>query len=223
MGTLYVVATPIGNLEDITLRALETLKGASLILAEDTRVTKKLLSAYAIQKPVWRFDENAVEKSYQEVSERLQRGETIAFVTDSGTPGIADPGWRLVQFLQSEFPAVKIVPIPGASAVAAALSVSGINADQFTFLGYPPHKKGRKTFFAKFATFEIRPIVLYESPHRFQKTLANLAEVLGADAQIIVGRELTKLFEEIFHGSITDATQHFVVKRSKGEFVVIIP
>ncbi len=223
MGTLFIVGTPIGNLKDITLRALEVLKSVDLILAEDTRITKKLLSAYAIQRPVWRFDENAAEKSYTEVAERLRTGEQIALVTDAGTPGIADPGWRLVRFLQGELPDLKIIPIPGASAVAAALSVSGIPADHYTFLGYPPHKKGRKTFFTKLATFEIRPVVLYESPHRFQKTLTNLADVLGADAKIIVGRELTKMFEEIFHGGIADATQYFVGKKAKGEFVVIIP
>lgn len=223
MGTLFIVGTPIGNLKDITLRALEVLKSVNLILAEDTRVTKKLLSAYAIQKPVWRFDENVVEKSYREVAERLRVGDNIALVTDAGTPGIADPGWRLARFLQSELPEVKIVGIPGASAVATALSVSGINADQFTFLGYPPHKKGRKTFFANLAELKIRPIVLYESSHRFQKTLASLTEVLGADTEIIVGRELTKMFEEIFHGSVTDAAEHFVAKKAKGEFVVIIP
>lgn len=223
MGTLFIVGTPIGNLKDITLRALEILKSVNLILAEDTRVTKKLLNVYAIQKPIWRFDENASEKSYMEIAERLKGGENIALVTDAGTPGIADPGWKLVRFLQSEFPEVKTIPIPGASAIVTALSASGINADQFTFLGYPPHKKGRKTFFAKLTKLEIHPVVLYESPHRFQKTLTNLGEVLGMDKEIIVGRELTKIFEEIYKGSITDAMPHFTGQKAKGEFVIIIP
>ncbi len=218
-----MVGTPIGNLKDITLRALEVLKSVDLILAEDTRVTKKLLNVYGIQKPVWRFDENATEKSYHNVAEHLEAGESIALVTDAGTPGIADPGWKLVRFLQSKFPGVKIVPIPGASTLVTALSASGINADQFTFLGYPPHKKGRNTFFVALAKLEVRPVVLYESPHRFQKTLANLAEVLGADTKIIVGRELTKMFEEIYRGTIADAVKHFTGKKAKGEFVITIP
>lgn len=219
---LYIVATPIGNLKDITLRALEILKSADVILAEDTRVTKKLLAHYDIKKPVKRYDEHVGGAIYVEAKERLKRGESIALVTDAGTPGISDPGSRLVDFIRKEIPEVKVVPIPGSSALVAALSASGVNADQFTFLGYPPHKKGRRTFFGNLKNIETRPIVLYESPHRIEKTLAALGETFGTEQTIVVGRELTKVYEEIWRGDIKSAREHFTGDRKKGEFVLII-
>jgi len=222
MGTLYIVGTPIGNLKDITLRALEILKGVDLILAEDTRVTKKLLSYYGISKPLKRYDENVGRAIYSEVRERLQKGQNIVLVTDAGTPSISDPGSRLVAFIRQELPDVKIVPIPGPSALTAALSVAGVNADQFTFFGYPPHKKGRQKFFKELKDTEIRPIVLYESPHRIVKTLDNLAEVFGQNYKIVVCRELTKVYEEIFMGTVENALEHFRGERQRGEFVLII-
>lgn len=222
MGTLYIVATPIGNLKDITLRAIETLKSVDLVLAEDTRVTGKLLSHFEIKKPVWRFDEYAGAKSYTEVLKRLEDGASIAFVTDAGTPGVADPGWKLVSHIRATNPSVSIEPIPGVSSVTTLLSVSGINADSFMFFGYPPQKKGRKSFFEKLKSVEPRPIVLFESPHRFQKTLASLVEVFGENQKIIVGRELTKMFEEIWAGVVVDAVPYFVGQKIKGEFVIII-
>ncbi len=223
MGTLYVLATPIGNLKDITLRALEILKNADLILAEDTRVTKKLLAHFEIKKPVIRYDEYAAGKIYSEVLEKLKEGQKIALVTDAGTPGISDPGAKLVAFIQKELPRAKIIPIPGPSALTAALSVSGLNANQFVFFGYPPHKKGRQTFFKNLKEIETRPVVFYESPHRFRKALENLKEVFGGEAEIIVARELTKIYEEIFRSSILEAINHFQSERVKGEFVIIIP
>lgn len=222
-GTLYVVATPIGNLKDITLRALEILKTADLILAEDTRVTEKLLRHFEIKKPVWRFDEYAGDKNYGEVSKRLEGGASVAFVTDAGTPAVADPGWKLVSFLRKNHPTVSIVPIPGASSVTAVLSVAGVNADSFVFLGYPPQKKGRKSFFENLKSAEPRPIVLFESPHRFQKALDGLEATFGSEAIICVGREATKLYEDIFCGEIKNARTHFTGERAKGEFVIIIP
>lgn len=179
MSALYVVGTPIGNLKDITLRALEVLKSADVIFAEDTRVTKKLLSHYDIQKPVKRYDEHVGGAIYSEVKERLEKGESIALVTDAGTPGISDPGSRLVEFVRKEVPTTKVVPIPGPSALIATLSASGLNADQFTFLGYPPRKKGRKTFFENLKNIKTKPIVLYESPHRLQRTLSGIKDVFG--------------------------------------------
>jgi len=223
VGTLYLAGTPIGNLGDITLRALETLRTADLILAEDTRVTEKLLHHFEIKKPVWRFDEYAGDKSYEEVSKRLEGGASIAFVTDAGTPGVADPGWKLVARLRKEHPRVLIVPIPGVSAVTAALSVSGVSADSFVFLGYPPQKKGRKTFFENLKSVEPRPVVLFESPHRFGKALDALEAVFGPDADICVGREITKLHEEFFYGEIKNARAHFTEERVRGEFVIILP
>lgn len=222
MGTLYIVGTPIGNLKDITLRALEILKEADLILAEDTRVAKKLLSHYDIQKLVKRYDENVGQAIYSEVKERLQKGQNIALVTDAGTPAISDPGSKLIAFLRKELLDVKIMPIPGPSALVAALSVSGINADKFIFLGYPPHKKGRQKFFKGLKDTEIRPIVLYESPHRIIKTISGLAEVFGQNYEIVVCRELTKIYEEVFCGSIKSALEHFRGERQRGEFVLII-
>lgn len=223
MGILYIVATPIGNLKDITLRALEVLKDCDLILAEDTRVAKKLLTHYQIQKTIWRFDEYAKEKNYEQIKELLAQGKLIAFTTDAGTPAIADPGSRLVSYISHQLLKVKIVPIPGSSALITALSVSGVRANEFTFLGYPPHKKGRKTFFAKLKNIEIKPIILYESPHRLNKTLVGLSENFGFDYEIIIAKELTKIHEEIFHGSIEKSQSYFEGERKKGEFVIIIP
>lgn len=223
MGTLYIIATPIGNLKDITLRALEVLKNADVVFAEDTRVTKKLLMHYEIYASVKRYDEYANSGIYEEIKDRLRKGENVVLVSDAGTPGIADPGSKLINFLYKALPDAKIVSIPGPSAITAALSISGINANQFTFLGYPPHKKGRQTFFKELAGLKIKPIVLYESPHRLEKTLKNLAEVFALEKEIIVARELTKIYEEIFHGTIQDALTRFQGEKKKGEFVLIIP
>lgn len=222
MGNLYIVATPIGNLKDITLRAIETLKSVDLILAEDTRVAKKLLNHFEISKSVWRYDEYAEKNLYKKLKELLSDGKNIALVTDAGTPAIADPGSKLTAFLQRETPEVKIIPIPGPSALIAALSAAGVNADQFTFLGYPPHKKGRQTFFKQLKEIKIRPIVFYESPHRVEKTFKSLEENFGGDAEIIVAREITKIYEEIWRGSVKDASAHFQGDKKKGEFVIMV-
>jgi 16S rRNA (cytidine1402-2'-O)-methyltransferase len=222
-GKLYIVATPIGNLKDITLRALEVLKEVDLILAEDTRVTRKLLSHFEIKKAIERYDEYANEKVYKWVGEELENGKNIALVTDAGTPGISDPGARLVSFVRSSKFEVLIIPIPGPSALVTALSVSGLNADKFTFLGYPPHKKGRQTFFKNLKEIKIKPIVLYESPHRLQKTLTGISDVFGENYEIVVAKELTKIHEEIWRGRIEEAIPYFVGSKGKGEFVVILP
>ena len=223
MGILYIIATPIGNLKDITLRALEALKEVDLILAEDTRVTRKLLNHYSIRKPLKRYDEHVGRGVYDKIQDRLRKGERIALVSDAGTPGISDPGSRLVKFIQEELPDAKIIPVPGPSALIAALSASGVNADKFTFLGYPSHKKGRQTFFRKLKTIEIRPVVFYESPHRIEKALISLSEIFGEEHEIVVARELTKIHEEIFKGSVLEAQSHFQREKKRGEFVVIIP
>ncbi len=223
MGILYIIATPIGNLKDITLRALEILKSVDLVLAEDTRVTKKILSHYEIIKPVRRYDGYAKDDFYKEIKEELKNGKKIALVTDAGTPGISDPGSHLVSFVIRNLSSVKAVPIPGASALITALSVSGINSDKFTFLGYPPHKKGRQTFFKKILEIETKPLVFYESPHRIEKTFDSLEEIFGSEKEIIVARELTKIYEEIFRGAINEAKKRFQGEKKKGEFVLIIP
>lgn len=222
MGTLYIVGTPIGNLGDVSGRALETLKNAAVILAEDTRVTKKLLARYGIAARILRCDEHAKEPLFASVAERLRRGEDIALVTDAGTPGVSDPGWRLVQFLRTNGIAA-IVPVPGPSAITAILSVSGIPAGEFTFLGYAPHKKGRETFFRNTKEITARPVVFYESPFRVRKALESLVAVYGNSYEIVVGRELTKLHEEAFRGTLESALLHFRGEKEKGEFVIVLP
>jgi len=223
MGILYIVATPIGNLKDITFRALETLRDADFVLAEDTRVTKKLLNHYGVKTNVLRYDEHVGPKVYDKIAEILESGNSVALVTDAGSPGVSDPGPRLIEFLRSRNSDLKVVPIPGPSALVAALSVSGFSADRFTFLGYPPHKKGRQKFFGEMAEVKVRPAVIFESPHRVQKAFDNLAGVFGEAKEIAVGRELTKIYEEIWRGSVGEAKNHFTGEKSRGEFVIIIP
>ena len=222
-GSLFMVATPIGNLGDITVRALATLKAVDAIFAEDTRVSSKLLFHYEIQKPVFHYDEHSHNRASSRLMEMLRDGKDIALVTDAGTPGIADPGSRLVEAVVNELPEVLIVPIPGASAVVSLLSISGLNTEQFTFMGYPPHKKGRKTFFEGLREVKTWPVVFYESPHRIEKALSSIVEALGDDRKIIVGRELTKLHEEIFRGTAKEALLYFgSTDKQKGEFVIAL-
>ncbi len=222
-GKLYVVGTPIGNLKDITERAKETLTSVDLVLAEDTRVTSKLLNHLGIKKPMWRYDEYAKSDLYERILEFLGAGKEIALVTDAGTPLIADPGSKLIAFIRERTPEVKIVPIPGPSAIVTALSASGMNADRFTFAGYPPHKKGRQTFFKTLKQIEMRPVVIYESPHRLQKTFNDMEKICGIGHPVTVAKELTKIHEEIWKGTLEEAKRHFQKEKGKGEFVIIIP
>lgn len=221
MGTLSIVATPIGNLEDITLRALRTLKECDVIYAEDTRVISKLLSRYEIQKPLQRLDAATETKKSEEVVSRLEAGERVAFVSDAGTPGISDPGARLVAHVRHALPDAVIEAIPGPSALTATLSIAGIEEGMFTFLGFLPHKKGRQTALKQIATSEI-PVVLYESPHRIEKLLSEL-EALEI-SKVAIGRELTKMHEELISGSPTEILAYFTAHpdRVRGEFVVIV-
>jgi 16S rRNA (cytidine1402-2'-O)-methyltransferase len=220
-GTLSIVATPIGNLEDITLRALRVLKEADAIYAEDTRVIAKLLARFDISNHVHRLDAATEGKKADEVIARLGAGEQIAFVSDAGTPGISDPGARLVAAVRAALPETTIEAIPGASAVTAALSIAGLSSDSFTFLGFLPHKKGRQTMVKEIAA-SARPVVLYESPHRILKLLAELS-VAAPGCRITVARELTKLHEELVAGTPQEVA-HSLEKRGavRGEFVVIV-
>lgn len=221
MGTLSIVATPIGNLEDITLRALRVLKEADAIYAEDTRVIAKLLAKYEIQASVHRLDAATEGKKVSEVVERLERGERVAFVSDAGTPGVSDPGARLVAAVRTALPEATIEAIPGASAVTAALSIAGLSDDSFTFLGFLPHKKGRQTALKEVAASP-RPVVLYESPHRILKLLAELS-VAAPGCRITVARELTKMHEELVTGTPQDVAQSLEKRGAvRGEFVVIV-
>ena len=222
-GKLSVVGTPIGNLEDITLRALRTLKEADVIYCEDTRVTAKLLAHYEIETPLKRLDANVEAEKAGEVIERLEVGEHVVYVSDAGTPGISDPGVRLVHFVREYLPAAIIEAIPGPSALATALSIAGTKTDDgFVFWGFPPHKKGRKTLMEKVAA-EPRTQVLYESSHRIVKLCSELAEVLG-EREVLFARELTKHFEEVRAGSASELAVFLEenAEHQKGEFVVII-
>lgn len=217
-GTLSIVATPIGNLEDITLRAIRVLKEADAILCEDTRVTSKLLAKYEISKPLIRCDEKMEAKAAQQAVEMLSEGKKLALVSDAGTPGISDPGARLVARVRSEVPDARIEAIPGPSALTAALSIAGLESEEFIFLGFLPHKKGRQTAIKAILASKV-PVVLYESPHRVVKLLHELG-----DREVSVGRELTKIHEEFLEGTATEIIEMLEKNPEKirGEFVVII-
>lgn len=221
MSTLYIIATPIGNLGDITPRALDALKEVDLILCEDTRVTSKLLVHYDIKKPLQLYHQHSKLAKVERILEALEEGKNIALVSDAGTPGISDPGGLLVEEVVKRFGGeVKIIPIPGANAALSALSVSGFPTDRFLFLGFPPHKKGRKTFFYEISARE-ETQVFYESKHRIEKALAELAERL-ADRPIIVARELTKQFETIYRGTVAECLAQLRADKILGEFVVVV-
>ena len=216
---LYIVPTPIGNLQDITLRALDTLKKVDLILAEDTRTSSKLLNHYGIQKPVTPFHQHNEHQVLQHIITQLSNGKTMALVTDAGTPAISDPGFLLVR--ECIRAGIKVECLPGATAFVPALVNSGLPADRFCFEGFLPLKKGRHTLLTKLAEEE-RTIILYESPVRLVKTLKDLINYFGIDRQCSVSRELTKIFEENVRGTLQEVLQHFSEKSVKGEIVVIL-
>ena len=222
MGILYVVATSIGNLEDITLRALRILKEVDAVLAEDTRVARKLLLHYRITKPVYSYYQHSGPLATENILKMLAEGKDLAVVTDAGTPGISDPGNKLVAEVIGRFgERAKTVPIPGSSAVTTIASIAGFNTDKFCFLGYPPAKKGRQTFFRKVAASDV-PVVLFESPHRIVKTLRQLQEVVGGDRRIVVGRELTKKFETVYRGAAREVRAVIETEKPKGEYTIIV-
>ena len=214
-GTLYIVATPIGNLEDITLRALAVLKRVDLIACEDTRRTKILLNHYQIKNSLVSFHQHSKIQKIDRIIAELRSGADVALVTDAGTPGISDPGGVLVARCVSE--QVMVRPIPGPSALTALVSVAGIPMDQFLFLGFLPHKKGRRKVIDQIVRSEV-PVVFYESPYRILKTLAALSEYEG---RLIIGRELTKQFEEVVRGTAKEVYQEFESRKIQGEFTVI--
>ncbi len=211
--------TPIGNLADITLRALEVLKSVDVILAEDTRTSGLLLKHYNIAKPLQSFHIFNEHKVLNGLMERLQKGERMALVSDAGTPGISDPGFLLVREVLKHN--LKVECLPGATAFVPALVKSGFPTDRFVFEGFLPHKKGRQTILKQLAA-ETRTIVLYESPHRLLKTLEQIAEWMGADRPVSVSRELTKRFEETKTGPVSDVLTYFSQKEVKGEIVIVI-
>lgn len=218
-GTLFIVATPIGNLSDITLRALETLKTVDVILCEDTRVTQKLLNHFEIKTPTMSYHQHSDDKRVREIVAMLGSGKNLALVTDAGTPGISDPGNKLIADCRLKISDLQIVPIPGVSAVIAALSISGFPTDKFLFFGFPPHKKGRNKFFQEVAEAKYT-VAFYESSHRITKAIAQLAQVLEPERNLCICRELTKKFETVYRGTMAEIWEMTVSE--KGEFVVVV-
>ena len=219
MGKLYIIPTPIGNLEDITMRALRMLQEADTILAEDTRVTKKLLTHYNIQKPILAYHQHNEHQQLSNFIALIERQNSVALVSDAGTPSISDPGFLLIRACIQQN--IEIECLPGATAFVPALVNSGFPTDKFYFYGFLPHKKGRKTAIEKLATRE-ETTVLYESPFRLVKTLEELKTILGENRQICVCRELTKMYEETIRGTAAELLVHFSQKAVKGEIVIVI-
>jgi len=228
MGILYIVATPIGNLKDITFRAIETLKEVDLILCEDTRQTIKLLNYYNISKPLISYFQHSKISKIDYILDQLKQGKKLALVTDAGTPGISDPGGKLIKIITTRLPSFSIIPIPGPSALTTALSISGLPADKFIFMGFPPSKKGREKFFKKVLESEYT-VVFYESAHRILKSLRQLRETdaklnTKQTRNIVICRELTKKFETIYRGNLEEIIKTLESDKNnlKGEFVIVI-
>jgi 16S rRNA (cytidine1402-2'-O)-methyltransferase len=248
MSTLYVIGTPIGNLEDISFRAIAVLQSVDLILCEDTRMTARLLERYGINTPTMSYHEHSTISKIDKIGDLLEEGKNMALVSDAGTPGISDPGTFLVakirerfgdcnsepiqdvsghtheheRVLPAETTGVKIVAVPGASALTSALSIAGVATDQFIFLGFLPHKKGRETLFKEIASSE-RTCIFYESPHRIIKTLESL-DKFAPEKKVTIARELTKMFEQLISGTPKELLTYFASHSDKirGEFVVIV-
>jgi 16S rRNA (cytidine1402-2'-O)-methyltransferase len=225
MSRLYIVATPIGNLKDITLRAIEILKEVDFVLAEDTRKTKILLDHYQIEKPLISYHQHSKLEKIDQIIDLLKEGKNLALVSEAGTPGISDPGNKLIEkVIESLGNKVKIIPIPGPSALTCAASISGFPMDKFLFLGFLPSKRKRKKFFEEIVKSKY-PVILYESPYRILKTLKELHEAkikLNKQLNIVVCRELTKKFETIYRGKIEEVAEKIKNDKIKGEFVIII-
>jgi 16S rRNA (cytidine1402-2'-O)-methyltransferase len=217
-GALYVVSTPIGNLGDISTRAVQILSNVDLIAAEDTRTTKVLLNHFGITTPLISFFSHNESRRVPELIEKLRAGRSVALVTDAGTPGVSDPAFSIVRAAIAS--GRRVIPVPGASALLAALVASGLPMDRFLFEGFLPVKKGRRSLLEDLRSEE-RTIVLYESPHRLRRTLDDLLQVLG-NRRIAVGREMTKKFEEVLRGTITEVREEFRKKEPRGEFVIVV-
>ncbi len=220
MSTFYVVATPIGNLEDITIRAIRILKEVDIVLCEDTRVTKRLFEKHGIVTQMFSYHAQSGEAKVDLILEKIAEGKNIALVTDAGTPGISDPGSLLISTIREKFPDLKIVSIPGPSALTAALSIAGVPTHEFIFLGFMPHKKGRETLFKEISESE-RTIIFYESTHRILKTLKSLKQI---NKKVTLIREITKIYEEVLQGVASEILKTLTEtpEKQKGEFVVIV-
>lgn len=216
---LYIVATPIGNLEDMTFRAIRILKEVDYIFAEDTRVTKKLLDYYEIKNTVYRYDEHTKQHQIPNIINILKEDKNVALVTDAGTPCISDPGYELVDETHKE--GIKVIAIPGASALTSAASISGVNMRRFAFEGFLPKKKGRQTLFKELAQETERAIVIYESPFRIEKTLKDIETYMG-EREVVIIREITKIYEEVLRGTTKELIERLEKNPIKGEIVLII-
>ncbi|MFD2587513.1 16S rRNA (cytidine(1402)-2'-O)-methyltransferase [Croceitalea marina] len=219
MGKLYLVPTPIGNLEDITLRAITVLKEVDLILAEDTRTSGKLMQHFEIKTPMHSHHMHNEHKTVDSIIKRLQNKETIALISDAGTPAISDPGFLLTRACVENN--IEVECLPGATAFVPALVNSGLPNDRFVFEGFLPVKKGRQTRL-EFLAEETRTMVFYESPHKLLKTLGQFGEYFGLDRPVSISRELTKLYEETIRGTISEVLEHYTQKPPKGEIVIIV-
>lgn len=223
-GKVFVLATPIGNLKDITLRGLEVLKEADFILAEDTRVVSKLLNHFEIKKPVISFFEHSPKSKLDEIASYISAGKNLVLVTDAGTPNVSDPGYVLIEALTEKFGnEVQIVPVPGASSLTALISICHFSLNEFVFLGFPPQKKGRQNFFNEIIT-QKRPVIIFESIHRILKTMEQLAGTCP-DREIVLAKELTKKFERVWRGKTSRISQELAKltpDELKGEFVLAL-
>lgn len=222
-GTLYIVPTPIGNLEDMTLRAIRILKEVDMVLCEDTSVTQRLFKEYNITTKTSVFYAQTGIKNIEKIMSMLEEGKSLALVSDAGTPTISDPGVLLVDRVRKELPDLKVIALPGASALLTALSASGITSSTFTFYGFIPHKKGRETLFKTIAESD-HTSVFYESVHRIEKTLESLVKVLDETRHVVIARELTKLHEEVVRGTSVEVKEYFIKNNDhvRGEFVVVV-
>jgi len=219
-GTLYIVATPIGNLEDMTFRAVRILQAVDMIAAEDTRHTGRLLQHFQVKTPQVSYHEHNSNSRIPELLEQLQFGKAIALVSDAGMPGISDPGYELIKACIDN--GITVVPIPGASAVITALSAAGLPTDRFIFDGFLPAKSQQRQKYLESLQGESRTLVFYESPHRLRDTLADLGTILGSDRSIVIARELTKLYEEFWRGTITEGITHYQDKEPQGEYTLLV-
>ncbi|MFH1582214.1 MAG: 16S rRNA (cytidine(1402)-2'-O)-methyltransferase [bacterium] len=217
MGIFFIVSTPIGNMKDISMRAIDILKNVDLILCEDTRQTQKLLDRYEIKKPSLSYHQHSKLKKVEDIINMLSSGKSLALVSDAGTPGISDPGNFLISKIVESSKDIQIIPVPGPSAFVSAASISGFPMDKFSFLGFPPVKKKRNKFFKEVEELKY-PVIFYESPYRIIKTLAELPK----DREIVVCRELTKKFETVYRGSADEIAESIGKSELKGEFVVVL-
>jgi len=219
-GTLYVVATPIGNLEDITYRAVRVLQEVDLIAVEDTRHSRKLLEHYGVKTGLVSYHEHNEQERAAQLLEKLQAGQSLALISDAGTPCIADPGYRLVSHCRQA--GINVVAVPGASALVAALSIAGLPTDSFRFVGFLPAKShGRRQFLEQLKD-ELQTVAFYEGPHRLQACLQDVADICGAGRKISVARELTKRHEELFSGTVAEAAEYYAAGKVKGELVLLL-